>query len=409
MKNNSQIYFTEKSSLILIEKKIKKRRKINKLTFIYSLFLIIDLFILYINVNYAFKKKDISENFNIFKNVDLFSIKRITKSYRDFTYYLNSKFMNNKEAKKYLSDKKSEEPKEKKKIVLYFTDLYNRDYRQNWIQSSLGDKFDIVFDSENPDYIFYNVFGCNHLNPKYKNAIKIAHFTENQLVDFDVADYAIGQHHINYLDRYYRRPFFIFQLFNLTNKNFSDIRQKVIDGPIRTKFCAGIISNTGWTDGFRRLFYKELNKYKEIDMGGLYHNNVGGPVRNKITFLTKYKFSIAMENTKADGYITEKVIDAFIAGNIPIYYGDYMIEEYINPKSYILIKGEEDMMEKIEYIKKIDNDDKLYKSILKEKVLLNENIQKDSTKERIEFLTHIFEQNKTLAKRVDNYHYKKSE
>ena len=406
MNYNSQIFYTEKSSLILIEKNTKKIKLTNKLTLVFSIFLIIDLFILYINIHYVFKKNGISENSYIFKNVDLFSIEKITKPYMNFTYYLKSKFMNNKVANKYLSDKKPEESKEKKKIVIYFADLYNRDFRQKWIQSALGDKFNIEFDSENPDYVFYNVFGCDHLNPKYKNAIKIAQFSENQIVDFDVADYAIGQHHINYFDRYFRRPFFIFQLFNLTNKNFSEIRQKVIHSPMRTKFCAGVISNTGWTDGFRRLFYKELNKYKEIGMGGLYHNNVGGPVRNKIKFLTNYKFSLAMENTKADGYITEKIIDAFLAGNIPIYYGNYMIEEYINPKAFILIKGEEDMMEKIEYIKKIDNDDKLYKSILREKVLINDNIQNDSAKGRIEFLNHIFEQNKTFAKRVDNYHYK---
>ena len=76
-------------------------------------------------------------------------------------------------------------------------------------------KFIIEFDSEKPDYIFYNVFGCDHLKSKYKDAIKIAHFTENQIIDFNTADYAIGQHHINYLDRYYRRPFFIFQLINI--------------------------------------------------------------------------------------------------------------------------------------------------------------------------------------------------
>ena len=139
--------------------------------------------------------------------------------------------MNNKVANKYLSDKKPEESKEKKKIVIYFADLYNRDFRQKWIQSALGDKFNIEFDSENPDYVFYNVFGCDHLNPKYKNAIKIAQFSENQIVDFDVADYAIGQHHINYFDRYFRRPFFIFQLFNLTNKNFSEINLDYIYHP----------------------------------------------------------------------------------------------------------------------------------------------------------------------------------
>ena len=158
MKNNAPIYYTEKSSLILIEKNIKKKRNINKLTLIFSLFLIIDLFILYINIIYIFKKKGNIINSYIFKNIDLFSIERITKPYRDFTYYLNSKFMNNKEAKKYLSDKKSIEPKEKKKISIYFADLYNRDYRQKWIQSTLGDKFNIEFDSENPDYVFYNIF-----------------------------------------------------------------------------------------------------------------------------------------------------------------------------------------------------------------------------------------------------------
>ena len=223
-----------------------------------------------------------------------------------------------------------------------------------------------------------------------------------------MADYAIGQHHISYLDRYFRRPFFIFQLVNYTNANLTEIRQKVLDSPIRKKFCAAVISNTGWTDGFRRLFYKELNKYKEIDMDGGYHNNVGGPVHNKKKFLQSYKFSLAMENTKADGYLTEKIVDAFLAGNIPFYYEDYMVEEYINPKAFILIKGEKDMMEKIEYIKKIDNDDELYKKILKEKVLINDKIIEDSTSERIRFLTHIFEQNKTLAKRVDNYHWKKN-
>ena len=140
-------------------------------------------------------------------------------------------------------------------------------------------------------------------------------------------------------------------------------------------------------------------------MGGAYHNNVGGRVQNKIKFLSQYKFSLAMENSKADGYVSEKIIDAFLAGNIPIYYGDYMVEEYINPKSFILIKGDRDMMEKIEYIKKVDNDDELYKNIIKQKVLINDNTNSQSTDERIEFLTHIFEQNKTLAKRIDHYHW----
>ena len=104
-------------------------------------------------------------------------------------------------------------------------------------------------------------------------------------------------------------------------------------------------------------------------MGGKYKNNVGN-VENKTEFLSSYKFSIAMENTEGDGQVTEKIIQSFIAGTIPIYYGDYTIDEFINPKSFILIRGQKDMKEKIEYIKKIDNDDDLYRKILKENILM---------------------------------------
>ena len=48
-----------------------------------------------------------------------------------------------------------------------------------------------------------------------------------------------------------------------------------------------------------------------------------------------------------------------------------MVDEYINPKTYILIKGVMDLDQKIEYIKKIDNNDELYRRIMKEEVFNN--------------------------------------
>ena len=75
--------------------------------------------------------------------------------------------------------------------------------------------------------------------------------------------------------------------------------------------------------------FNELSKYKRVDMGGRYKNNVG-KIKNKIQFFESYKFSIAMENTEGDGYISEKIIESFLSGTIPIYYGDYIIDEFIN-------------------------------------------------------------------------------
>ena len=82
-----------------------------------------------------------------------------------------------------------------------------------------------------------------------------------------------------------------------------------------------------------------------------------------------------------------------------------MIDEYINPKTYILIRGGYEVEEKIEYIKKIDNDDNLYRSILKEKVFIDDFFVDNIINERKKFLLHIFEQKKEYAKRVDKYHF----
>ena len=141
-------------------------------------------------------------------------------------------------------------------------------------------------------------------------------------------------------------------------------------------------------------------------MGGKCYTNIHGKVRNKIKFLSKYKFSIAMENSRGDGYLSEKIVQSFRAGTIPIYYGDYLVDEFINPKTYILIKGDKDIDKKIEYIKKIDNDNKLYMEIMKEKPIIdNKFIEKIDKKEIIEFLYNIFLQDKNKAYRRDNNFY----
>jgi len=74
--------------------------------------------------------------------------------------------------------------------------LFNESIFKQKIKILLKDKFRIKFDKDKPDYLFFNVFGNEELNIKYKNAIKIAYFTENVIPDFFQCDYAIGYPHI---------------------------------------------------------------------------------------------------------------------------------------------------------------------------------------------------------------------
>ena len=330
----------------------------------------------------------------IYKNIDNFFISFSNQSLFQVSDYLNRKYL-----KVYNSNDSSKT--NKKNIILYFIKYHHERFHKkliNDIITILKNKYSIHINPKNPDYLIYNIFGCKYLNSRYNNSIKIAYITENQLPDFNKADYCIGNPHINYLDRYFRMPIYFVKRISRIKKNEIElIRTKILNSPIRTKFCAGVISNNFITDGFRIFFIKELNKYKTVDMGGRYKNNVG-KIRNKIKFLSSYKFSISMENTEGDGYLSEKIIDSFLAGTIPIYYGDYMVDEYINPESYILIRGEKDLKNKIRYIKEIDNNDELYKKIIKKKVLLSNEYTNKIKKEFIAFFEHIFEQNKKMSK-----------
>ena len=62
-----------------------------------------------------------------------------------------------------------------------------------------------------------------------------------------------------------------------------------------------------------------------------------------------------------------------------------------------MIKGEKDIHEKIEYIKKIDNDDNLYNSILQRPIFVNGNyndIEKKIENEQSSFIDDIFTRKK---------------
>ena len=220
--------------------------------------------------------------------------------------------------------------------------------------------------------------------------------------DLNLADYIIGHYHIIYLDRYFKYSIFFWTNFKGIDKE----RLEITKNPIRKKFCAAVISNCKERSKFRLNFIGKLSEYKIVDMGGKCQNNINRIVKNKIEFLSNYKFSIAMENSDGDGYLSEKIVDSFLAGTIPIYYGDYILDEFINPKSYILIKGEKDIEKKIEYIKKIDKDDNLYKAIMKEKPIIDDNFTNKIDELEIKsFLKHIFKQDKNIAYRRDDNYY----
>lgn len=60
-----------------------------------------------------------------------------------------------------------------------------------------------------------------------------------------------------------------------------------------------------------------------------------GDIPSKVKTLPHYKFSICFENSRFDGYITEKIFDSMIAGCVPVYWGAPNVTQFIPENCFI--------------------------------------------------------------------------
>ena len=274
------------------------------------------------------------------------------------------------------------------------------DKEDNYFTNLIRKKFNVIIDTNKPDYIFYSCF-----NPDYeREGIKIFFTGENVRVDFNRFDYGIGFDHLTFGDRYIRWPLYKIYGPNLDKLNGEYYRSLLaqkkcftIDDIKDKGFCSLVTSNTGdRADPARERFFKRLSEYKQVDSGGRALNNIGAPVQNKMQFISKYKFNIAFENSSTPGYTTEKFIEAAYADTLPVYYGNPIIEKDINLNSIIYLESLDYIDSIIEEVIKLDNDDELYLNRLNQPWFSPEKNQ--STEENLlTFFENIFNQDLKLS------------
>ena len=141
---------------------------------------------------------------------------------------------------------------------------------------------------------------------------------------------------------------------------------------LKKSICA-VISNAGGSA--RNKFIQKLEAVVPIDYAGEYKNNVpriGGLYNSAemFDFVSQYKFIVSMENSRDDTYITEKIINGFISGVVPIYWGSTRINDYFNPKRFLCLENDDDasmdnLISKIDHLLK--NDDE-YNAMLNEPI-----------------------------------------
>lgn len=255
----------------------------------------------------------------------------------------------------------------KKKIKIQRADFYDK-YFEKAILRRLNNEYDVEI-SDKPDFLFYSVYGSGREHYKYKDCVKIFWSVEGVIPDFNECDYAIGFYPMEVGFRYLQVP------YNPVTEQIQN-REQFRDINLRDRrFCNFIYSNATNGNGaiLRQEFCKELMKYKHIDCPGSVLNNMKDAIeprhgkwyQGKVDFLKNYKFTIAFENASMSGMVTEKIVQAFEAGTIPIYWGDATVTKLFNPKAFINCADYSSWDEVIERVKELDrNDDEYMQMIL---------------------------------------------
>lgn len=279
----------------------------------------------------------------------------------------------------------------RKKIKIAFTDFWGGFENNptgmtefdNVLYRMLSEFYDIEISNE-PDYLFYSVFGNNHY--RFKDCVKIFYTGENRRPNFDECNYSLSFDYMND-ERNLRFPLSAITLYEGGKK---DGFEKEIDfdkiKSEKTEFCNFIFSNPN--AGLRNMLFQELSKYKRVDAGGRVLNNIGYLVDDKLKFQSKYKFSIAFENSEYPGYTTEKLVHPKLVDSIPIYWGNPLVNKDWNTKSFINAYDFDNVLDLIDFIKEVDNNDDLWYKMLTEPHL-NENSKDINWKSFIDFFEKI--------------------
>ena len=108
-----------------------------------------------------------------------------------------------------------------------------------------------------------------------------------------------------------------------------------------------------------------------------------------------YRFCLVMENEYVAGYVTEKILNAFLAGCIPIYYGSRPdVLAMFNEKAFVFydVKNPKPALARI---RELEKDSDAYDTVMKEPILANGT---QTVEEYFSFTNDI--ENGSLAKRI---------
>lgn len=241
------------------------------------------------------------------------------------------------------------------------TDANNIGFFEKLFSKTILKNFKITKDINEANVLFESVFGNTLANIK-KWKYKILFSGEPYLTNSDKYDLLMYSHETtrNIVDL----P--LYTVYMHGNSLLNRVINRLPISKVPEKFCCFIVSNESCTT--RNNMFHYLNQYKKVDSCGRYANNTNFVIQHSYwseefrDFIGKYKFIICFENNKQATYSTEKIVNPYLAGSIPIYWGSSHIHKVFNRNSMLYLENEsiESYQKIINEIIELDNSDEKY-------------------------------------------------
>jgi hypothetical protein len=227
----------------------------------------------------------------------------------------------------------------KETLKIGFADMWDPWEKEDFITPILNQYFNIVIDQRNPDILFHSIFGGMKETPKY-NCKKVLILAENYRSQQYKSNYSISFDKHN--ETNFKLP--LWQIFWLLNPT---IEQKLFNRVKHNEFkyfSAFVVSNP--SNNLRNNHFDQLHSYKSVMSYGKVRTNslklqqlskgkYWRDAKEQFFIENPHQFMMTYENTAYPYYCTEKIMDAFLVGSLPIYYGDPFIEDDWNKKAFI--------------------------------------------------------------------------
>jgi len=110
----------------------------------------------------------------------------------------------------------------------------------------------------------------------------------------------------------------------------------------KTKLVSSVVSKKNMFPG-HKIRHEMCNIIKSID----YYGSKFSWIPTKDIGMKDYMFSVAIENSSVPNYFTEKILDCFLCGCVPVYWGCTNIEKFFNPRGIIKFQNAAELKTKI--------------------------------------------------------------